>query len=260
LIPPDRLPPGPIQLIAHRGNAREFPENTIPAFASALSIGLRCLELDVHLSSDGVPIVIHDHQLERTTGRPGTVFSLSARELTAIDAHEPARFGARFSGTHLPQLTDVLALLDGRPEVTLFVEIKRASLAQFGHDQVVSQVVRALWPARAQCVVISFDLAAVYRVRQLGGLPIGWVLSDYDTHSRLKYEALAPEFLFCDQQKLPAQALWRGPWRWAAYEVDEWSLAVSLAARGVQYIETMAVHDMNEALRAASAPPSPSAA
>jgi glycerophosphoryl diester phosphodiesterase len=248
-----------IHLVAHRGNAREFPENTIPAFASALDLGLRFLELDVHISADGVPMVIHDHDLTRTTGRPGSVFDMQARELVQIDACEPTRFGERFRGTRIPKLTDVLALLDGRPEVTLFVEIKRASLTRFGYDQVVARVVNTLKPARSQCVVISFDLAAVHRVRQTGGMPIGWVLSAYDAHSRLKFEALQPEFLFVDHEMLPpgGAALWRGPWRWAIYEVENLPLAQALAARGADYIETMAVHEMSEAMRKLQRPARP---
>ena len=46
-----------MDLVAHRGNAHEYPENTLPAFESALALGLRCLELDVQLSADGVPVV-----------------------------------------------------------------------------------------------------------------------------------------------------------------------------------------------------------
>jgi glycerophosphoryl diester phosphodiesterase len=196
--------------------------------------------------------VIHDHELKRTTGVPGCVFDLTARQLTQIDAHEPQRFGERFRGTRIPLLADVLALLDGRPEVTLFVEIKRASLARFGHDQVVERLLHELHAARSQCVVISFDLAAVFRTRQLGGLAIGWVLEQYDAHSRLKYEAVQPEFLFCDFEKLPAHGpLWRGPWRWAIYEIESFEVALALAERGAHHIETMAVHAMSEALRAA---------
>jgi glycerophosphoryl diester phosphodiesterase len=91
-----------IHLVAHRGDARDFPENTIPAFTSALELGLRFLELDVHMSADGVPMVIHDHELTRTTGRPGCVFDMRARELVQIDACEPTRFGERFRGTRIP--------------------------------------------------------------------------------------------------------------------------------------------------------------
>jgi glycerophosphoryl diester phosphodiesterase len=256
-----------MHLVAHRGNAHEFPENTLPAFESALALGLRCLELDVQLSADGVPVVIHDHRLERTAAIPGTVFELRASELARLDACEPERFGERFRGTHIPLLREVLGLLDGRPDITLFVEIKRASLGQFGVDRVVTRVLETLKPARAQCVVISFDLAAVYRARQISGGPIGWVLSDYDTHSRLKYETLQPEYLFCDHEKLPASgALWRGPWHWAVYEISTMSLALALAKRGVEYIETMCVSQMSQAMRGmpgaefppgAAPPPSP---
>jgi glycerophosphoryl diester phosphodiesterase len=244
-----------IHLVAHRGNAREFPENTLPAFQSALDLGVRFLELDVHLCADGTPVVIHDHLLARTTGLPGSIFELTGAQAAAIEAAETARFGDRYRGTRLPLLTDALALLDGRPEVTLFVEIKRQSLKVFGHDEVVSRVVDSLRPWRGQCVVISFDLAAVHRARTLGELPIGWVLPEYDRRHELKYEALQPEFLFCDHEKLPARgSLRRGPWRWAIYEVETLPLALELATRGADYIETMAVRDMSAAMRARSAP------
>jgi glycerophosphoryl diester phosphodiesterase len=256
----DRL----IHLVAHRGDARDFPENTIPAFASALDLGLRFLELDVHLSADGVPMVIHDHELMRTTGRSGCVFDMRSRDLVQVDAGEPARFGERFRGTCIPKLTDVLELLQRRPEVTLFVEIKRASLTRFGYDQVVARVVNTLKPAISQCVVISFDLAAVHRVRQIGGVPIGWVVSDYGDHTRLKFEALQPEYLFVDHEMLPPgeAMLWRGPWRWAVYEVETVEMAQALAARGANFIETMAVREMSAAVRKlqhAARAPSPGA-
>lgn len=242
--------------MAHRGNAAEFPENTLPAFHSALELGVRFLELDVQLSRDGVPVVIHDHLLARTTGLPGSVFDHDASELATIEAAEPQRFGAQFGGTRLPLLRDVLQLLAGRPEITLFVEIKRASLAQFGHDHVVSQVLEAIKPWRTQCVVISFDLAAIHRARSLGDAPIGWVLDSADDHSRLKYQALQPQFLFCDHRKLPPTGrLWQGPWRWVVYEVATLPLALSVAERGADYVETMAIRDLSDALRGLRAAP-----
>jgi glycerophosphoryl diester phosphodiesterase len=243
-----------IQLIAHRGNARDYPENTLPAFAAALISGLRFIELDVQLAADAVPVVIHDPELRRTTGVAGTVFDLSSERLAQIEAHEPQRFGERFRGTRIPLLADALALLDGRPDVTLFVEIKRESLTRFGEQQVIERVLQVVEPARRQCVLISFDLGAVLRARQLGGVSIGWVLERYDAHSRLQYQAVQPEFLFCDREKLPPRgALWHGAGHWAIYEVDSISDALALAERGAHYIETMAVQAMSTALRAAQA-------
>jgi glycerophosphoryl diester phosphodiesterase len=239
-----------IHLVAHRGNAAEFPENTLPAFVSALELGVRFLELDVQLSRDGVPVVIHDHLLLRTTGLPGSVFDHDASELAAMEAAETQRFGDRYGGTRLPLLRDVLGLLARRPEITLFIELKRASLGEFGHDQVVSRVLEVVRPWRTQCVIISFDLAAVHRARSIGNAPIGWVLDSCDDHNRLKFEALQPEFLFCNHDKLPARGkLWQGPWRWVIYEVAELPLALELAGRGADYVETMAVRAMSDALR-----------
>jgi glycerophosphoryl diester phosphodiesterase len=245
-----------IHLVAHRGNAAEFPENTLGAFNSALQLGVRFLELDVQFSRDGVPVVIHDHLLARTTGQPGSVFEHDAAQLAQLQAADPQRFGATQGDARIPLLTDVLGLLRGRPELTLFIEIKAASLRQFGHDFVVSRVLEAVGSWHKQCVIISFDLTAVHRARSLGRAPVGWVLPDCEAHTRLKWEALQPDFLFCDHARLPPQGrLWPGPWRWAVYEVDALPLALELAARGADYIETMAVRALSEALRARQGAP-----
>jgi len=245
-------PPRLIHLVAHRGNARDFPENTVPALMSAVELGVRFLELDIQLSIDGVPMVIHDHELKRTAGVAGSVHDMTAAELTQVSVGERARFGDRYVDVKMPTLADTLRILEARPQLTLFVEIKRASLNRFGHDQVVHRVCEVLRPFRSQCVVISFDLPAVHLARQMGSLKIGWVLPQYDEHARLKFEAVKPDFLFCDHEKLPAGngRLWRGPWRWALYEVETPELAVALAERGAHFVETMAVSPMIEAFKA----------
>jgi glycerophosphoryl diester phosphodiesterase len=243
-----------VHLVAHRGNARECPENTLPALHSALELGARFIEIDVHVAADGVPVVMHDTDLLRTTGVDGNVLDLPSTDLVQIEAAERHRFGDRFADTRIPTLAEALQVLDGRPEITMFIEVKRASLARFGHDQVVPQILDVLRPYRAQVVVISFDLPAIYRARQVGGYRIGWVLPDYDGHTRLKCEALQPEFVFCDQEKLtPAEPLWRGTWRWVIYEVATIELALDLAARGADFIETMAVRELGIAMRTRTA-------
>ena len=189
--------------------------------------------------------------LARTTGATGNVFDKPVAELVNIEAAERQRFGTQYAGTCIPTLADAARLLDERPEVTLFVEVKRASLAHFGHDQVVPQILEAVRPWRSQVVIISFDLPAVFRARQIGGFRIGWVLPQYDSHTRLKCEALQPEFLFCDEEKIGAvEPLWRGTWRWVIYEVTTIEQALSLAARGADFVETMAVRDLGIAMRA----------
>jgi glycerophosphoryl diester phosphodiesterase len=119
-------------VIAHRGGALLRPENTLPAFDHAASLGADGFELDVHLSRDGVPVVIHDSTLERTTGGAGRVADLTADELARIDVGD---------GAGVPRLVDVLTryaterviieLKGSRPELATRVvdEIRRAGAA-----------------------------------------------------------------------------------------------------------------------------------
>ncbi|HEU4387753.1 MAG TPA: glycerophosphodiester phosphodiesterase family protein [Blastocatellia bacterium] len=73
-------------VIAHRGASALAPENTLAAFKLALAIGADGVELDVQLSADGTPIVIHDLRVDRTTGGTGPVAALTSREIAALDA------------------------------------------------------------------------------------------------------------------------------------------------------------------------------
>ena len=102
---------------AHRGLhdlSEKIPENSIPAFALAAERGFG-IELDVQLSSDGVPMVFHDETLERVCGVSGRLCEKSAAELRAL-------LLCGIPGTHIPTLAEVLSLVDGR--VPLLVEIK----------------------------------------------------------------------------------------------------------------------------------------
>ena len=73
-------------MFAHRGGSALAPENTIAAFDRGLALGADGLELDVHLSRDGVVVVHHDRTLERTTNLAGPVANRTADELARADA------------------------------------------------------------------------------------------------------------------------------------------------------------------------------
>lgn len=110
-------------VIAHRGDSAVAPENTLPAFASALRLGADLIELDYYHSRDGVPIVMHDHTLDRTTdavarwGRKDVrIEQTAAADLQTLDAG--AWFSAAFAGTRVPLLTEALDTIQ-RGSVTL---------------------------------------------------------------------------------------------------------------------------------------------
>src|SRR5438309_2403593 len=81
-----KLGSGRILLGGHRGNADEFPENTLASFRSAIELGVDLIECDVHLTEDGALPVIHDHLLDRTSNGSGLVRDLTMAELKALDA------------------------------------------------------------------------------------------------------------------------------------------------------------------------------
>jgi glycerophosphoryl diester phosphodiesterase len=238
-----------LHLVARRGNSAEFPENTLPALRSAIALGARFIEIDVHLSADGTPMVFRDQELARLKQA-----TASAAELEQLDVSEPERFGDQFRGTRMVTLATALGLLAGRPEITVFVVLGRLSLMRFGHEQVIARITRTLRPFRSRCILGSADLAAVHSARTTAGCPIAWVLPSYDDHTRLKYEALQPDYMFCDRALLPERApLWRGPWRWAIHEVGTLDEALALAERGADFVVTRNVRSLSEAMLAYSA-------
>ncbi len=110
---------------AHRGASSLAPENTMAAFKAAEAAGAQGLELDVHLSRDGVPVVLHDETLERTTDGRGAVKRFRLRELQQLDAG--SWYGPEFAGESLPTLSDVLSWAEDR--MLINIEIKTASAA-----------------------------------------------------------------------------------------------------------------------------------
>lgn len=107
--------------VAHRGWSGAAPENTLAAFRLALQEPtVAWMELDVHLSSDEVPVVIHDGALKRTTNGRGYVREWTAEQLGSLDAG--SWFHRSFSGEGVPTLDQVLELVAGRCKLN--VELK----------------------------------------------------------------------------------------------------------------------------------------
>jgi len=113
------------RVFAHRGGSGLAPENTIAAFDNGLALGADGLELDVHLSRDGVPVVHHDASLDRTTDLRGAIAARDAAELGRADAAYAFRQGAAYPfrgrGWGVPRLSDVLSRYR---DVPIIIELK----------------------------------------------------------------------------------------------------------------------------------------
>jgi len=151
-----------ILLGGHRGNADEFPENTLTSFRSAIDLGADLIECDVHKSEDGALAVIHDHLIDRTTNGRGLVRDHTMAELKQFDAgswKDP-----RFTGERIPTLDEVLEVAKGK--VGVAVEIKNLPLVYPGIEEAVVAAIRNAGMIH-DVVVIAFDHRCIKRVGEL---------------------------------------------------------------------------------------------
>jgi glycerophosphoryl diester phosphodiesterase len=139
----------------HRGNPAEHPENTIRSFRSAIAAGCDLIECDVHLSSDGRLVVIHDHTLDRTTNGKGLVHDHTAAELRRLDAGR---------GEHVPLLQEVVELALGK--VGLVIEIKQVPIPYPGLEEKLVAMLRQLGAVQ-ECAVVSFYHRSIRQLREM---------------------------------------------------------------------------------------------
>lgn len=164
-------------LIAHRGYSDLAPENTIEAFDLALERGYAHLELDVQLTKDGVPVVIHDPYLDRTTDASGPLRQRTLDELR--DTSAGAWFDTAFAAARIPTLEAVLTRYAGRAH--LHLELKSE---EFDLPERVAPLLQAHgWTADAPAesvpglTITSFHAEQLYRsLRLLPQVPHGWLL------------------------------------------------------------------------------------
>lgn len=119
-----REPGEPGFIAAHRGDRVDAPENTIAAYRAALESGSTFLETDVQLTADGVPVLMHDATVDRTTNGHGKVRDYRVDALRSLDAG--SWFDPAFAGERVPLLDEFLDLLVDSPGVHAFVELKYA--------------------------------------------------------------------------------------------------------------------------------------
>jgi glycerophosphoryl diester phosphodiesterase len=147
-------------IYAHRGASGVLPENTLLAFRRALDVGADGIELDLRATGDGVPVVIHDRSVARTTDGAGFVDETPVSQLQALDAGH---------GQHVPTLAETLALIGGAARIDL--EIKQAGIA--------SAVLRVLHEfPQTRWAISSFDWDILREVRRLDASAELWPLAE----------------------------------------------------------------------------------
>ncbi|HLG71874.1 MAG TPA: glycerophosphodiester phosphodiesterase family protein [Chloroflexota bacterium] len=203
-----------VRIVAHRGNSAVLPENSMAAFRSAAMLGAHMLELDVWLSREGVPVVIHDETLDRTTTASGPVAAMHVWDLHKLG---------------IPQLEDVL-----RMPIPVNVEVKTPAAIQPVVD---------LAFGRPDVLISSFDLDALEFLHRLSPeLSLGYLASQ-DGASLALERAIAAEAY---SLHLPApavtppllEAAHAAGLRVMAFTVDDPALGRELFGLGVDAIFT----------------------
>lgn len=225
--------------MAHRGDMTAYPENSLMAFRAAAELGFSYMELDIQLSKDLVPIVIHDENLVRTTGVNKSVCQTSFEEICTYKVLMPSQHNVSDNLLKIARLKDVVELLNIHSNATLFVEIKRESIDKFDLQTVVEATIDDLQHAKFNVVIISFLREVIEYVQDMGIYLTGWALKDYDEAHHSLAKTMQAEYLFCNIKKVknPSQ-LWNGPWKWVLYDVKNPKYAYELLEQGVDLIET----------------------
>ncbi|MBW8771232.1 MAG: hypothetical protein JF589_15870 [Gemmatimonadetes bacterium] len=147
------------RIIAHRGFMRRFPENTIVAVRSAFDQGADAVEVDIRLSADGVPMVMHDETVERTTNGTGTFSKLTEAQLVSLNAC--VRWVA-VPPCSVPHMADVLREAQGRGGVLLHLY---GYYSMNDLEKLLVMVHEAGMDRDA--MFISFDYSVLMAIRQL---------------------------------------------------------------------------------------------
>jgi glycerophosphoryl diester phosphodiesterase len=147
-------------IYAHRGISAMHPENTLRAFRRALAIGVDGIELDVHPTADGIPVVIHDRDVGRTTNGGGYVDQTPLVQLKTFDAGD---------GERVPTLAEVLALVGDAAH--LDIEIKGSDVERAVLD-VLAQHPTVRW------AISSFSWDTLRTVRRLDPVAELWPLAE----------------------------------------------------------------------------------
>jgi glycerophosphoryl diester phosphodiesterase len=147
-------------IIAHRGASAAAPQNTLVAFRKALEFGADGVELDVHLSADGVPVVMHNFEVDETTDGAGQVTDKTLAELKELDAG--GKFSPEFAGERIPTLAEVFEALEGKLLVN--VELKDMSPSGVGLEAPVVEVIRK-HGMENKVVFSSFNPFTLRRIR-----------------------------------------------------------------------------------------------
>jgi glycerophosphoryl diester phosphodiesterase len=193
------LDPNHFDVIAHRGASAYAPEETMPAFELAKKMGATYLEMDVQLTKDGVPVLMHDTTVNRTTNGKGALSSYTLSQLEKLDAGSwfnkkyPKYAKSSYIGVKVPTLDEVLKYFG--KSVNYYIETKNAPLYPGIESKVIAELRKyhLVGPGstRGQVIIESFYSESLKKIHQMDPqIPLIQLL-DYHSHAKVTSAQIA---------------------------------------------------------------------
>ena len=245
------------RVIGHRGAAAAAPENTLASLRRAKELGAAWVEFDVKLTRDGVPVLIHDDRLERTTDGAGRVADTSFAALRRLDAG--GWFGPAFRGEQVPTLDEALALC-AELGLGINVEIKPCPGRAAETAHITLERLQAVWPTDCPAPLISSFAPACLAVAQkiAPSLPRGYLCVRLSRQWPAQLAQFGCRTLHASHSWIRrgqvAQLAARGV-PLLLYSVNDGARARDLLARGATAVFTDCVSEVLAAVGEVPAPP-----
>lgn len=231
------------QLVAHRGYRFKYPENTKLSLLKAIEAGAIFIELDVQFSRDKLPIIYHDCNLLRVSGKNKSVFNINRSSLITETASESERLGQTFQLETISPLEDLVSILTQNPAVTAFVELKDESISHCGREEMIHKTAGILYEVAENTVIMSFDYQLCLKAREISWPQVGVVLERWSDLNCEIINQIEPDYIFVDQEMIPrdcdlksCELLQKS--NLVAYEIDDIQIGNNLLERGVDILET----------------------
>ncbi|XP_069558918.1 glycerophosphodiester phosphodiesterase 1-like [Brachyistius frenatus] len=157
-----RVPSGSVSVVAHRGGSHDAPENTLAAIREASRNGATGVELDLSFTADGVPVLMHDETLDRTTNGSGPIGKLQFVHLRKLDAAARHRLRDKFTAEKVPTLQEAVEECV-KHQLTIFFDVR-------GQPDKVATALHEMYKKFPvlynSSIVSSFEPKVIYKMRQ----------------------------------------------------------------------------------------------
>lgn len=229
--------------IAHRGYASAFPENTLIALDAARQAGATFVEVDIQLSSDQIPVLFHDRDLQRLCQQTGAIHDYTFAQLEKFNVTDAEKFSDHYANNEITSLHEFIDYLKEHSELNAFIELKRSMIESFGEDVVLDVILPLFDGMKEQVSFISYNQSILKRIHDTTDYATGIVVDEWAEYN--KQAGWQSEWVFCSAEGLPNDnAELEINSKIAVFEVGTVELANKLLNKGICYLETFRIKEM----------------